>query len=515
MRWSQTGRVGLSGTAIAALLLLGVGGAPTAAADGTISGVSASTTSSTINQPVTLTMTGSGLAPTASNAPIGTCSPVFRITPPSGDIATVTPTFAADGNSAQSTLYPTAVGNFTVFATCATSSPNTGSSLIVSVAKTTASASLSVASQMTVGATTALTMTLLSSGGVNPLEPTGVVTFSNGGTTLGTANLAPSPTQGRSTATLNWVVPNSIGALTITATYAGDSNFNASSASAPTVIDLTASAVSIQAASTGQVSGPMPLVARVSPATATGTVSFFVGQGAAQQAIGTPVTLASGSASTTWTPAGAGGQVITAVYNGDANNRTSSASTTVTIAGQAPADAIEVDPIGSLAPLSTTVPFSLQYGLSVQFATSSSSGAAVKLSSTGPCSLTNGAVLKANSGNGTCTLTAATAGGNGYAASTSKYTIDLALRTQTASVSAPKSGKVTKGSTLTLAKSGLKTNAGKPVSWKVTSGSSACKISTSSGKVKVKVSGKCTVKGSAASVSGKYAAYSVTRTYTV
>jgi hypothetical protein len=515
MRWNQTERAGLAGTAIAALLLLGVGGAPMAAADGTISGVSASTTSTTINQPVTLTMTGSGLAPTASNAPIGTCSPVFRITPPSGDVATVTPTFAADGNSAQTTLYPTAVGNFTVFATCATGSPNTGSSVIVAVGKTTASASLSVASQMTVGTTTALTMTLLSSGGVNPLEPTGVVTFSNGTTTLGTANLTPSPTQGRSTATLNWVVPNSVGALTITASYPGDSNFNGSSASAAAVIDLTASAVSLQAASTGQLSGPMPLVARVSPASATGTVSFFVGQGSAQQAIGTPVALASGSASTTWTPAALGAQVITAVYNGDANNRISSSSTTITIAGQAPADAIEVDPNGSLAPLSPTVPFSLEYGLSVQFVTSTSSGAAVKLSVAGPCSLTSGVILKANSGNGTCSLTATSAGGNGYAATSAKYAIDLALRTQTASISAPKSGKVTKGSTLTLAKSGVKTNAGKPVSWKVTSGSSACKISTSSGKVKVKVNGKCTVKGTAAGVSGKYAAYSVTRNYTV
>jgi hypothetical protein len=115
-------------------------------------------------------------------------------------------------------------------------------------------------------------------------------------------------------------------------------------------------------------------------------------------------------------------------------------------------------------------------------------------------------------GNGTCTVTASSPGGNGYAPTTASVTAKLVPGTQTAKLAAPASGNVNVGKTLTLAKSNQgKTNAKQTISWKITSGKgSICNLSfPSDGSVKLKMlkKGTCKVQANAKAVDGQWNKY--------
>ncbi len=134
--------------------------------------------------------------------------------------------------------------------------------------------------------------------------PTGTVTFKNGAATLGTVALSA----GKATLTTSTLTA---GNHNITATYGGDSNFIASSTSLiqavrqPTTTALTAS---VNPSAFGQ---PVVFTASVSPATATGTVTFKDGA----VVIGT-IAVASGTAKLTTATLAPGAHSITAAYNG-------------------------------------------------------------------------------------------------------------------------------------------------------------------------------------------------------
>jgi N-acetylneuraminic acid mutarotase len=151
--------------------------------------------------------------------------------------------------------------------------------------------------------------------------PTGDVTFKDGATTLGTGTLSAG-TATFTTASL------AVGAHAITATYAGDSNFTASTSStlshavsrADTMTTVTSSrnpsvfgqSVTFTAAVAGMAPGA---------GTPSGAVTFK--NGATTLGAGT---LGAGTASLTTTGLSAGSHVITAVYDGDVNFTTSTSS---------------------------------------------------------------------------------------------------------------------------------------------------------------------------------------------
>jgi hypothetical protein len=156
---------------------------------------------------------------------------------------------------------------------------------------------------------------------VTPSSATGGVQFMDGSVNLGTAIL------NGGVATLTPSI--GVGAHSITAVYSGDANTgNSVSAAlaqtvnkAPTTVTLTSSA------STAIASQPVIFTVRVSPSSATGSVTFLDGG----KSMGS-LTLNAGTATFSTTALALGAHAITASYGGDANNAASvSAAFTVTV----------------------------------------------------------------------------------------------------------------------------------------------------------------------------------------
>jgi hypothetical protein len=155
------------------------------------------------------------------------------------------------------------------------------------------------------------------------------VTFRNGGTALGTA----STSGGIATFTTSSLAA---GNRSITAVYAGDSTFATSTSAAITqVVNKYPTTTAVTSNPTSGVYGqPVTLTATVTatgPYAITGTVVFRSGTTTVAA-----VPLSNGTASYTTSTLTAGTKSITAVYNGDANNATSTSPVLSLIVAKAP-----------------------------------------------------------------------------------------------------------------------------------------------------------------------------------
>jgi hypothetical protein len=170
-------------------------------------------------------------------------------------------------------------------------------------------------------------------------NPTGSVSFTANGNSLGTEALA------NGTVTLQTSFANA-GSYTVTATYAGDSNNTAStSATVGVTISPAASSTTLQAPSGGNVNGQITLKATVSGDSPTGSVSFSAGS----TSLGT-ATLTSGVATLQTSFAAAGSYSVTAAYQGDHNNAASTSSA-ATIMIAAPDFTVSANPTsGTITP---------------------------------------------------------------------------------------------------------------------------------------------------------------------
>ena len=154
----------------------------------------------------------------------------------------------------------------------------------------------------------------------NGADATGTVTFYNGSTAIGTAQVSSSfffnSLNGGAQLSTTF---SSSGVQSITAKYSGD-EFNSSSTSQFTLIgvysnQLAATSVTLQASTaTPQYQTNVTLTAAVSPSSATGTVTFYNGT----TDIGSSAVDA-GSASLTTSFAAGGTATLHAVYSGDYN----------------------------------------------------------------------------------------------------------------------------------------------------------------------------------------------------
>ena len=182
--------------------------------------------------------------------------------------------------------------------------------------------------------------------GFGASAPTGFVTFSSGGLNLGSVPLTQItyPATNTDSGSVTFTIPASqlpIGNNAVIATYAGDTNYSASTAPAVSVIvtgstqsatltTLTASATQVTPGApytfTASVIAAAPQPNTPKP---TGSVSFYV-----DGAFGAITTLISGTASLSDTQLyiAPGSHVITAIYSGDTNYQAStSASQPLTI----------------------------------------------------------------------------------------------------------------------------------------------------------------------------------------
>ena len=141
--------------------------------------------------------------------------------------------------------------------------------------------------------------------------PTGSVVFKDGTTVLGTGTLDAAGVATFGTSALG------VGSHMITAEYAGDASFTASSNFTEQTVNPAATTTTVASSVNPSVFGQaVTLTATVASAAGTpgGTVEFFDGA----TSLGT-VTLASGAASISIATLGVGSHNITAVYGGDAN----------------------------------------------------------------------------------------------------------------------------------------------------------------------------------------------------
>lgn len=154
---------------------------------------------------------------------------------------------------------------------------------------------------------------------------TGTVEFFDGSTELGSGTL----TDGIATYTTTALTE---GTHSLIAEYEGDDTYSSSSSPAITVVvsaSLTATTTTLTASATSQASGLAEvLTATMSPTSATGTVEFFDGS----TEIGTGTVSSSGVATFSTSALAVGSHTLTATYEGDSSDASStSGAVTVTI----------------------------------------------------------------------------------------------------------------------------------------------------------------------------------------
>jgi hypothetical protein len=414
----------------------------------TVNAQASTTTTSLIATPNPVA-TGQTLSLTATVQGTGSTTPGGTVSFLSGS----TPLGTAPLNSsgvATLTLTTLAVGNYSVTAQYAgnanfLTSTSAAVSVTVSAQVTTTSLNASP-NPVPLGQTLTMTATVRGTGST---APGGTVSFMNGSTLLGTANLNSSGVATLTTSSL------AAGIYNLTAQYAGNTNFLSSTSAAESVT------VSSQATTTSLMATPNPVaVGQTLTLTATvegsgstapgGTISFMNGS----TLLGTANLNSSGVATLTTSSLAAGIYNLTAQYGGNANFLSStSAAVSVTVGNQATTTSLMATPnpvtAGQTLTLSATVlgTGSTAPGGLVSFMNGSTLLGTASLNSSGVATLTTSSLTA-----GPYSLTAQYAGNSNFLASTSaivSLTVNSQVTTTTTSLIATPNPVVT-GQTLTL-----------------------------------------------------------------
>ncbi|HEX4321243.1 MAG TPA: Ig-like domain-containing protein, partial [Acidobacteriaceae bacterium] len=164
------------------------------------------------------------------------------------------------------------------------------------------------------------------------------LSFISGGATLATV-----PLDSAGTAMLTTALPN--GNDSITAQYAGDANYLASTSNAVSVsVGMLATTTSIAASpSPANLGASITLTAAIMPATGSGIPTGLVTFSDGSTSLGAATVDGTGTASFSTSTLAAGAHSITAVYSGDADY-TASTSTALALTINAPAFALTIAP---------------------------------------------------------------------------------------------------------------------------------------------------------------------------
>jgi len=252
------------------------------------------------------------------------------------------------------------------------------------------------------------------------VAPAGSVTVRAAGSlnVIGQGSLNPLAGSSRSVATIAWSPPTS-GDFPLVGTYTPSSSAFAPSTSPVSQPNVTTGLpiVALRFPPSLYVGQQTVLSAVLGNGIADGSVAYLLnGVG-----ISGSMPTVNGVESFQWTPTVGGVQTITVDFTGQ-RNVSGSSSQAVNVLPAPPADGINVNPQGGAA-WSVGAPIVLRAGSNTLINASSTSGATVVLSETGPCVL-NGAIMTALSA-GQCTLTATSPGSASYLPNTASYTITV------------------------------------------------------------------------------------------
>jgi hypothetical protein len=242
---------------------------------------------------------------------------------PSGSVtftdgATTLGTVALSGGSASFTISTLALGSHDIHANYsgATGFAPSSSNLTQVVHDTTTTTLVSSLNPSLLGQ--AVTFTANVASGSGAVVPTGVVTFSDGATVLGTVPLAAGSAQ-LTVSTLT------LGSHVINASYAGAPGLAASSANLTQVVQDTTATTLTSSVNPSIVGQPVTFTAHVTPSSGIGTPTGSVTFSDGSTTLGT-VTLSGGNATFTTSSLSVGTHTIAAAYAGNATYRPSSAS---------------------------------------------------------------------------------------------------------------------------------------------------------------------------------------------
>ncbi|HMI89448.1 MAG TPA: Ig-like domain-containing protein [Polyangiaceae bacterium] len=270
-------------------------------------------------QPVTFTATVRG---SAVGAPPGTGSVTFK----EGATVLSTGVLDANGQATFTTSSLTAGAHIVTVDYAGDGYYMAGTSMPVTQTVNLSGASVSLASSDNPSSyEQSVTFTATATGSAQ--MPTGVMTFRDGTTLLGTANLSGSGVAAYSTAALT------TGAHTVTAVYGGDSVYSAGATGTVTqVIDRASTMTGLAASTASTTSGTSVTWTATVTSTAAGTIGGTVTFNEGLTVIGTG-TLGSNGTTTTSFVLAVGAHDVTATFGGDTNfapSTSSSVRTTVT-----------------------------------------------------------------------------------------------------------------------------------------------------------------------------------------
>ena len=288
------------------------------AGDTNDSGSTSSALGQTVNQEGTMVALASSANPSSYGSSVMLTATVTPATATGTvtfvDGATTLGSGAVNGGTASYSTTALATGPHSITASYGGDTNDSGSSssaLTETVNK--ASSTVTVASSVNpsaYGSSTTFTAT------VTPATASGTVTFIDGSTTLGTGTVN-SGTASYSTSELV------AGPHSITASYGGDGNDSGSASAilAQTINQGNTTVAIASSANPAAYGSPLTLTASVTPATATGTVTFSDGS----TTLGTG-TIGNGTAMYSTSALGSGQHSITASYGGDGNDSGSGSS---------------------------------------------------------------------------------------------------------------------------------------------------------------------------------------------
>jgi hypothetical protein len=256
------------------------------------------------------------------------------------------------------------------------------------------------ATSTTVGQPVTLTAAVI------PSTATGTVTFLDGSTPLSTVNLI----NGSASYTTAGLSP---GNHTLTASYSGNSSLSAS-VSPPVALAVLPGTLVTLAASPGSTTygQAVTLTARVTPASATGAITFLEGATTINTA-----TLSGGAATATVSTLAAGIHTLRATYGGDANNGTGTSNTvTLTVARAATTTTLSASPNPSAAGQTVTITAAVSPSTATGIVTFLDGSATL---GTAPITAGRAVVTTASLALGTHSLTASYPGDANFSGSTS------------------------------------------------------------------------------------------------
>jgi len=287
---------------------------PTSSSSVSVTGVSPASGTTKGGTSVTITGTGFTASPAATGVSFGAAAAQFTI-----DSATQITATSPPGTGTVYITVTTPAGTSAVIAADRYSyTQHTQTATAMTTTTLSSSANPSVPKQPVT-----FTATISPASGTG--TPTGTVTFSDGGSQIGTATL-----NGGGTATITTASPLAVGSHAITARYGGDQNFAASTGSLTQTVrqPITTTTTAVTSSANPSVTGQaVAYTATVSPVPDGGAVAFSDGStqicGAQQVDPGTgKVTCQVGGYKTTGTHS------ITAVYSGDFVYQTSAGKLT-------------------------------------------------------------------------------------------------------------------------------------------------------------------------------------------